>query len=94
MLAEKIERFKHFLEKIEKQDRIAILYHPDADGACAAALFLNILSSKEYRVFVINQGAEIEIKKETVEKLKRLGKKGETYEEIILRLMRSVESSS
>jgi predicted CopG family antitoxin len=33
----------------------------------------------------------IRVSKETAEKLKKLGKKGETYEDVILRLIEEVE---
>ncbi len=64
-----IEKVDAFLEGIKKEDALAIIYHPDADGVCAAAIFAKLIVKRRSRFIAFNQGDEIEITSKTVSRV-------------------------
>ena len=54
-------------------DQLAIIYHPDADGVCSAALFAKFLNDINAEFFLLNQKEEISITPATVRVLREKG---------------------
>jgi len=67
------EKFAGFVRSIKPSDRIAILFHPDPDGICAAAICNRALYRLGKRVALVyhQPASEVAIKKKTVELLRK-----------------------
>lgn len=66
-------KFRAFVKGIRKSDKIAVLFHPDPDGMCAATIVAKALERLNRPVkLVYNQsGAQVAITPATVTRLKR-----------------------
>jgi len=68
-----IKKFSEYIAGITKKDKLAIVYHTDADGVCSAAIFTEAIKRTRkvspIMAFSQDQGV-IEIQESTIKKLK------------------------
>ena len=65
-----VNKLNEFLTQMKKE-HVAVIYHPDADGVCSAALFAKLFRSEKIKYFLLNQKDEVAITEDTINTLKK-----------------------